>query len=162
MFISSCDPAIHNKKYTYLVFKPISDTGLPKTLRISCKESVQSVFGYVNEGTLGKHLRRVAGCQGTRTMSEGWNIPFHLDFLAKEGGWRLNHQGPKISSRGAMSQRLHQVQRVSWFKNMWKTGRVLCPESMGASCPLSTPCPVCLFRLVVSELLPFYHQVVNQ
>lgn len=41
-------------------------------------------------------------------------------------------------------------------------GRMVCPENMDAPCPLSTPRPVDLFHLVVSELLPLYHQLVIQ
>lgn len=48
---------------TYLVFNLISGTELLKPWNILNEENLQGVFYYVNEVTLGIHLRMGAGCQ---------------------------------------------------------------------------------------------------
>lgn len=77
------DFVIHDEKHLFGL-PPVSRTELPKPLNVLASGRNEGVICYVNGVTLGKHLRRRAGCQGNhRSVSPP-------DLQGGGRDWRLN------------------------------------------------------------------------
>ena len=120
----------------------------PKILWISCDESKDCVFCYVNEAWFGLNLRRAAGCQWSQSCD--WRVGNFSSTswpLGRGEGLEVefSDQRPMSSSVMPVEWCLHQTTQKDGFRE-WRhgdAGRIELPERAWQLCTPSAPLTLC-------------------
>ena len=149
-----------------MVFIPVPGTELLKPLNFLSVKSNKGVFCYVNEVTLGKHLRMGLVVRGTKLMIGGLKLSHPSSWPPPGRGQGLqiefNCQWPMSYISHDYVESLHKTPKgqgseLFHIGEHTEIGERGTPgEGMEALCPFPIPCPV---HLAVPEFCPF---IINQ